>query len=167
MEAITIAVVKCKTSPFMCESSAMCNVLWEQFKIVDNRHLCIFIPQSKCIRICHWETIFCFCYFKIMVTTRYQKWSLPWNPSAWFCSKLPLANLQVTCALASCLLAPQNPLQLQDNCSLITKHLTSMLCHKPQMGRITVRFDFVSIVTASAQYYRAQLFEHWLAQIQG
>ena len=30
-------------------------------------------------RICHWETIFRLCYFKIMVTTRYRKRLLLWN----------------------------------------------------------------------------------------
>ena len=28
-------------------------------------YLCILIPQSEYIRICHWETFFLFCYFKI------------------------------------------------------------------------------------------------------
>ena len=37
-------------------------------------------------------------------------------------SKLPSANLQVTCAPASCSLAPQNPSQLYNNRSLINKH---------------------------------------------
>ena len=37
-------------------------------------------------------------------------------------SKLPSANLQVTCAPASCSLAPQNPSQLHNNRSLINKH---------------------------------------------
>ena len=45
-------------------------------------YLCILIPHSENIRMCHWETIFCFRYFKIMVTTWYRKWSLPWNPRA-------------------------------------------------------------------------------------
>ena len=44
--------------------------------------ICILIPQYKYIRICHWETIFQFFYFKIMVKRRYQKRLLPWNPRA-------------------------------------------------------------------------------------
>ena len=38
--------------------------------------MCILIPQFKYIRICHWETIFQFFYFKIMVNRRYQRRSL-------------------------------------------------------------------------------------------
>ena len=37
-------------------------------------------------------------------------------------SKLPLANLQVTCAPTSCSVASQNPSQLHNNRSLINKH---------------------------------------------
>ena len=37
-------------------------------------------------------------------------------------SKLPSANMQATCAPASCSLAPQNPSQLHNNRSLINKH---------------------------------------------
>ena len=37
-------------------------------------------------------------------------------------SKLPSANLQVTCAPVPCSLAPQNPSQLHNNRSLINKH---------------------------------------------
>ena len=37
----------------------------------------ILIPEYKYIWICHWETIFEFFYFKIMVKRRYQKRSLP------------------------------------------------------------------------------------------
>ena len=81
----------------------MCNALWEQFKMVDCRktvmffkslymhklsqrialqvknesgkilYLCILIPQFKYIRMCHWEAIFWFRFFKIVVTTWYRK----------------------------------------------------------------------------------------------
>ena len=46
-----------------------------------------------------------------------------------FPSKLPSANLQVTCAPASYSLAPQNSSYLHDNRSLINKHLTFTLRH--------------------------------------
>ena len=96
LEATTIAGVYCKTS-FMRESLVTCNALWEQFKVVDGKslyihklshkellyklrnesgkilYLCILIPQFKYIRMCHWETIFWFCFYKIVVTTWYRK----------------------------------------------------------------------------------------------
>ena len=66
---------------------------------------------------------------------------------------MPSANLQVTTAPASCSLAPQNPSQPHDNCSLINKHLTFTLCHEPQTDRITTQFEYSSIATASARQY--------------
>ena len=50
-------------------------------------------------------------------------------------SKLPSANLQVTCATASCLLAPQSPSQLHNNRSLINKHC------RPFRVTFTLRYD--------------------------
>ena len=41
LEAFTITVVNCKTS-FMRESSVMCNALWEQFKMVNDRKTITF-----------------------------------------------------------------------------------------------------------------------------
>ena len=46
---------------------------------------------------------------------------------------------------------PQNTSQLHDNRSLINKHLTFTLRHEPQAGRITTRFEYSSIATASSQ----------------
>ena len=66
-------------------------------------------------------------------------------------SKLPSANLQVTCAPASRSLAPQNPSQLHDNRSLINKHLTFTLRHEPQAGKITTSSEYSRIATSSAR----------------
>ena len=41
-EAITIAVVNCKTS-LMCELSVTCNALWKRFKMVDDRQSVLFL----------------------------------------------------------------------------------------------------------------------------
>ena len=46
-----------------------------------------------------------------------------------------------------------NPSQLHDNRSLINKHLTFTLRHDARTGRITTRFEYSSISTASARQY--------------
>ena len=74
---------------------------------------------------------------KRTVSTRLHAKSYKFENNRRFRSKVPSANLQVTCAPASRSLAPQNPSQLHDNRSLINKHLTFTLRHEPQMGRIT------------------------------
>ena len=62
-------------------------------------------------------------------------------------SRLPSANLQVTCAPASRSLAPQNPSQLYNNRSLINKHASIW----PQTTRFSTRRDYSSLATASAR----------------
>ena len=51
------------------------NILLYYLRILMEKilYLCILIPLSEYIRTCHWETIFQFRYFKITVTTWYQK----------------------------------------------------------------------------------------------
>ena len=68
-------------------------------------------------------------------------------------SKLPSANLQVTCAPASCSLAPQNPSQLHNNRSLINKHCWPL--RFDMTGNYQVKnatwIQYSSLATASAQ----------------
>ena len=68
-------------------------------------------------------------------------------------SKLPSANLQVTCAPASCSLAPQNPSQLHNNRSLINKHCWPLrfdMTANYQVKNATW-IQYSSLATASAQ----------------
>ena len=90
---------------------------------------------------------------KRTVSTRLHAKSYKFENNRRFRSKVPSANLQVTCAPAPRSLAPQNPSQLHDNRSLINKHLTFTLCHEPQTDRITIRFEYSSTATASARQY--------------
>ena len=73
---------------------------------------------------------------KRTISTRLHAKRYKFETNRLFRSKLPLANLQVTCAPASRSLAPQNPSQLHDNRSLTNKHLIFTLCHVPQRARL-------------------------------
>ena len=68
-------------------------------------------------------------------------------------SKLPSANLQVTCAPASGSLAPQNPSQLHNNIIARSSTTTVDLYASiwPQTTRFNTRREYSSLVTAFAQ----------------
>ena len=55
LEAIKITVVECKTS-FVRESSVMCNALWEQFKMVNDRKTITFFKMSH--KLSHRELLY-------------------------------------------------------------------------------------------------------------
>ena len=55
LEAIKITVVECKTS-FVRESSVMCNALWEQFKMVNDRKTITFFKISH--KLSHRELLY-------------------------------------------------------------------------------------------------------------
>ena len=57
LEAITIAVVNCKTS-FMRELSVACYALWERFKMVDNRKTVSFFKISYIHKLSHEEFLY-------------------------------------------------------------------------------------------------------------
>ena len=57
LEAIKITVVDCKTS-FVHESSVMCNALWEQFKMVNDRKTLTFFKISQIHRLSHRELLY-------------------------------------------------------------------------------------------------------------
>ena len=76
-------------------------------------------------------------------------------------SKLPSANLQVTCAPASCSLAPQNPSQLHKNCSLINSHCWTLrfdMTANYQVWYATWIFKLSDRVRATMQHL---LWEGW------
>ena len=62
-------------------------------------------------------------------------------------SKLTSANLQVTCAPASCSLAPQNPSQLHNN----TLRYDLYASIWPQTTRFNTRHEYSSLATTFAQ----------------
>ena len=66
-------------------------------------------------------------------------------------SKLPSANLQVTCAPASCSLASQNPSQLHNNRSLIKNTVDLYASIWPLTTRFNTRREYSSLATASAR----------------
>ena len=57
LEAIKITVVDCKIS-FVRESSVMCNALWEQFKMVNDRKTITFFKISQIHRLSHRELLY-------------------------------------------------------------------------------------------------------------
>ena len=57
LEAIKITVVDCKTS-FVHQSSVMCNALWEQFKMVNDRKTITFFKISQIHRLSHRELLY-------------------------------------------------------------------------------------------------------------
>ena len=77
----------------------------------------------------HYRRIKCWPPKKRTSSTRLRAKRYKFENNRRFRSKLLSANLLVTCAPASCSLAPQNPSQLHDNRSLMNKHWTFTLHH--------------------------------------
>jgi len=67
-------------------------------------------------------------------------------------SKFPSANLQVTCAPASCSLAPQNPSQLYNNGARSSTNTVDVYASIwPQTTRFNTTHEYSRLATASAR----------------